>query len=91
MFYVYILKSRRDGKIYIGFTSDLSNRLEEHNSGKTKSTSYRTPLDLVYYEAYKSRDDAEKREKMLIFTQFKEIIDVLDRPRKGKAKQRSGG
>jgi len=65
MFYVYILKSRKNGNIYIGFTSDLRKRLEEHNSGKTKSTSYRTPLDLVYYEAYKSRDDAEKREKML--------------------------
>lgn len=65
MFYVYILKSRKDGNLYIGFTSDLRKRLEEHNSGKTKSTSYRTPLDLVYYEAYKSRDDAEKREKML--------------------------
>ncbi|MEK7181462.1 MAG: GIY-YIG nuclease family protein [Patescibacteria group bacterium] len=65
MFYVYILKSRKDGNIYIGFTSDLSKRLKEHNSGKTKSTSYRIPLDLIYYEAYKSRDDAEKREKML--------------------------
>ena len=65
MFYVYILKSKKDENLDIGFTADLRRRLEEHNSGKTKSTSYRTPLDLVYYEAYKSRDDAEKREKML--------------------------
>lgn len=65
MFYVYILKSQKDKNIYVGFTSDLERRLKEHNSGKTKSTSYRIPLDLVYYEAYKSRSDAEKREKML--------------------------
>jgi len=34
MFYVYILKSEKDGKLYIGYTNDLKRRLEEHNSGK---------------------------------------------------------
>lgn len=65
MFYVYILKSLKDGKLYIGFTRDLRKRLKEHNSGVSRSTKSRTPFELVYYEAYKSRSDAEKREKML--------------------------
>ena len=65
MFYVYILKSRKDGKLYIGYTNDLKRRVEEHNSGKNLSTKFRRPFELIYYEAYKSKEDAEHREDML--------------------------
>ena len=65
MFYVYILKSKKDDKLYIGYTNDLKRMLQEHNSGENKSTKYRLPLELIYYEAYKSKADAEKREDML--------------------------
>ncbi len=65
MFYVYILKSKKDGKLYIGYTNDLKRRVEEHNSGKNISTKSRRPFELVYYEAYKSDDDAKHREDML--------------------------
>ena len=50
MFYVYILKSKRDKKCYIGSTNDLVRRVKEHNNGKIFSTKYRNPLFLVYYE-----------------------------------------
>ncbi|MDZ7611347.1 MAG: GIY-YIG nuclease family protein [Candidatus Moranbacteria bacterium] len=63
MFYVYVLKSKKDNKLYIGFTSDLKRRLAEHEKGKTNSTKLRLPLDLVYYEAHKSEADARRREK----------------------------
>ena len=69
MFYVYVLKSLRDGKLYIGQTHDLRKRLEEHNTAKSTATSYRGPLRLVYYEAYGARRDADRREKRL--KQFK--------------------
>ena len=65
MFYVYVLKSMADGKLYIGQTSDLRKRVAEHNAGKNTATSYRGPLHLVYYEAYVSRRDADRREKRL--------------------------
>lgn len=65
MFYVYALKSKKDGKLYIGYTNDLKRRVEEHNSGKNISTKFRRPFELVYYEAYKSEDDAKHREDML--------------------------
>lgn len=65
MFYVYILKSKVDDKLYYGYTKDLRRRIEEHNSGKNKSTKGRYPLDLVYYEAYRNKSDAKYREKML--------------------------
>ena len=65
MFYVYILRSKKDGRLYIGFTNDLKRRVGEHNSGENRSTKSGVPFELIYYEAYKSREDAEKREKML--------------------------
>lgn len=65
MYYVYILKSLKDNKIYTGFSSNLKLRLKEHMEGKVISTSYRRPLKLVYYEAYLSEEDAQKREKYL--------------------------
>lgn len=65
MFYVYILKSKKDGNLYIGSTNDLERRVEEHNAGLVFSTKARVPLDLIYYEAYKSQMDARNREKNL--------------------------
>jgi len=63
MYYVYILKSKKDGKLYIGSTNNLWRRIKEHNYGLLKSTKSRLPFEIVYYEAYKSEKDARKREK----------------------------
>ncbi len=65
MYYVYVLKSKKDNKTYIGLTNDLRKRLIEHNQGLNKSTEYRRPLILIYYEAYASLKDAQIREKKL--------------------------
>ena len=65
MFYTYIIKSIKDKKLYIGYTSNLRKRLKEHNSKLNKSTKPRVPFKLVYYEAYASEDDAIKREHNL--------------------------
>lgn len=65
MFYVYVLKSKKTGDIYIGYTIDLKARLEKHNNGKSFATKSKTPWELVYYEAFKDKQDALVREKML--------------------------
>ena len=66
MYYVYLSRSvRHKGKIYIGFTSDLKKRLGEHFSGKNYTTRRMLPVELVYYEAYRSKGDARDREKKL--------------------------
>ena len=65
MFFVYILKSLSDKKLYTGFTNNLKNRLNKHNQGKIFSTKSRRPFKLIYYEAYLSEEDAKKREKYL--------------------------
>jgi len=64
-YYVYILESEKDEGWYTGYTSDLKKRLTEHHAGYTKSTKYRCPLKLIYYEACRSIDDAVAREKYL--------------------------
>ena len=64
-YYVYVLRSVKDGKKYVGFTKNLKQRLEQHKSGKVASTVNRRPLDLIYYEACISIDDATHREKYL--------------------------
>jgi len=79
MFYVYVLKSKKDEDLYIGSTNDLRGRLKEHNSGVVRSTQGRIPLELMYYEAYKSEKDARKREQNLklrsrAFAQLKKRI-----------------
>ncbi len=66
MYYVYVLKSLGlKDKIYIGYTSDLNKRLKEHMTGKNYTTARILPVELVYYEAYKSKMDAQSREKQL--------------------------
>jgi len=65
MYYVYILKSGKDGKLYIGSTDDLRKRFREHNEGKVFATRHRRPLLLIYYEAYPKEWQARKREKQL--------------------------
>ena len=65
MFYVYVLKSKKDAKLYIGYTDDLNRRLQEHNRGMVPSTKPRAPFALVYYESYASISDAKHREDML--------------------------
>ena len=65
MFYVYVLKSKKDENLYIGSTNDLKRRFSEHNRGLCRSTKSRTPFELIYYESYLIEDDARKREKNL--------------------------
>lgn len=61
--YVYILRSAADNNLYIGCTNDLKKRVSEHNRGLSFATKPRTPFEIIYYEAYLHRKDAEQREK----------------------------
>jgi len=65
MFYVYILKSKKDSELYIGSTNDLKKRIKQHKAGLVRSTKFRNPFILVYYEAYFSENDARRREQGL--------------------------
>ncbi|MEK7503722.1 MAG: GIY-YIG nuclease family protein [Patescibacteria group bacterium] len=77
MFYVYILKSERNGKLYKGLTNDLKRRVKEHNSGNSEFTRNNGPWKLIYYEAFVSEKDARKEELFLKSGKGKERIKYL--------------
>ena len=55
MYYVYVIK-QTTGNLYIGYTTDLQRRMKEHQAKLS---------DLIYYEAYKVKQDATQRECQL--------------------------
>jgi len=63
--YVYIIKSSKDNRYYIGETADVAKRLEYHNAGLQRSTRNRIPFTLVYVEELEDRKAALKREKQI--------------------------
>ena len=65
MFTVYVLRSSKDLRLYIGMTDDVVARVAKHNKGGVPSTRYRRPLNLVYREKVPTRIEARNREKFL--------------------------
>ena len=63
MFFAYVIQSEIDGSLYKGHSEDLQRRLQQHNSGKTKSIKSKIPYALIYSEEFKTRAEAIKREK----------------------------
>jgi putative endonuclease len=63
VFFVYVLRSQRDGALYIGLTQDVARRLQQHNRGHQRSTRVRQPFALVLSERFETRDAARAREK----------------------------
>ena len=59
---LYMLRCR-DGSLYTGITTDVEKRLAAHNAGKGgKYTRSRLPVELVYYEAFETKQEAMSRE-----------------------------
>lgn len=82
MFYVYVLRSQKDGYCYYGQSKDHKKRLRLHNAGKVKSTRKRTPFILIGYKSFKTRNDARWFEYMLkkhgdIKKKFLKELEVL--------------
>jgi putative endonuclease len=75
MYYVYILRSLKDKKLYIGQTGNLERRIAEHNLGICKSTKSGIPFELEHFEIYDTRSEAMKREKELKSGKVRERIN----------------
>jgi putative endonuclease len=74
---VYVLISQKDGKLYVGYTTDLMQRVADHNAGKNTSTAPRRPLKLAYCEFHTSQGDAERREKYFKTTAGKRALGLM--------------
>jgi len=65
MHYTYVLLSKKDNKLYTGYTNNLKQRIRKHSSGQVISTKARLPIQLIYYEVCGNKKDARAREKYL--------------------------
>lgn len=74
---VYILFRRRDLLLYVGYTTNIEQRVKYHNSGKTKSTAPRRPLDLIFCEFYLLEADARRREMYFKTAAGKKAIKLM--------------
>ena len=75
MNFTYIVRCS-DGTLYAGWTNDLEKRMKAHNNGSgAKYTRTRRPVELVYYEAFETKEEAMRREY---------TIKQLSRPEKLK-------
>ena len=64
-FYVYVLESESSDRLYTGHTKNIDERVNQHNSGKSRYTRGRGPWRLMFYEEYATRGEAMVREKFL--------------------------
>lgn len=64
-YFVYILVSHKDNKLYVGCTSDLERRLDRHNKGFIMATKNRKPFSLIHHEKYLDEAKAFNRERFL--------------------------
>ncbi len=76
-FYVYILKSSRDGQYYIEQSSDINLRLRRHNEGSSRYTKGRGPWELVHQESYATRSEAMCRERILKGLKRRDLIERI--------------
>ena len=65
MYYVYILKSKQDGSRYVGVTSDLKRRIQEHNNGSARYSSAKRPYSIIWYCAFHNKNKAYAFEQYL--------------------------
>jgi len=65
MEYTYVLRSKIDNNLYIGYTPNLRIRDIKHNKGLVKATATRRPLELVYYEACLTKKKRLKEKNIL--------------------------
>ena len=65
MYYVYVIKSKVDGRPYIGFSNELKQRIKDHNAGKSVYTAGYKPWISVFYAAFQDKKMAKRFEGYL--------------------------
>lgn len=60
---VYVLYSKKDGELYIGYSAEVRRRIDEHTRGQVTATRTRRPLVIILCESFANKKDALQREK----------------------------
>jgi len=74
MYYVYFLKSEKNGDLYIGSCENVNIRVERHNKGLVRSTKAYRQWKLMGFEEYNTRSEAFRREMFLKTGQQRELL-----------------
>src|ERR1700686_1163470 len=77
MFYVYVLRSGKTGRRYVGFCEDLDDRLRRHNAGESKATKHGIPWTLLHTERFSTRTEALERERYYKTGRGRDELDQL--------------
>ncbi len=81
MHYVYVIKSQKDGRLYVGMTTNLEQRIKEHNAGYQFSTKDYKPWTLVHFRTFPTRQEARIMEKYFKSGYGKEHLRTIIEPR----------
>jgi putative endonuclease len=79
MCYVYVLKSQKDKRFYVGSANNIELRLKDHNQGRVKSTKNRSPFMLFYKEKFANRQEARQREMFVKNMKSSRFIEKLSK------------
>ena len=77
MYFVYILRSVVNQKLYVGFSEDIDERLKAHNCGDVISTKTHRPWKRIFHECYTNKADALRREHYLKTTAGKRGLKIM--------------
>jgi len=73
--FVYILKSKKNNRYYVGSTNNLERRIAEHNSGRSKYTSLNVPYELRFSQIFDSISIARKVENWIKRQKDKDFLE----------------
>lgn len=77
MFHLYVLRSEKTGRRYVGSTQDVAARLRQHNSGQSRATKYGVPWRLIHEEQFPTRAEAVQRERFYKTGKGRDLLDQL--------------
>jgi putative endonuclease len=78
MYYVYVLRSQKNGKRYVGYTAkEIEVRLKEHNYGSNQWAKQNGPFELAYADEFSNKKEAIDWEKFLKSGQGRQCLDEL--------------
>lgn len=75
--HVYVLISLKDNQFYIGTTTDVARRFQQHKVGQNISTKSRRPLKLIYVESFINPRDAARRERYFKTTKGRTTLNIM--------------
>ena len=77
MFHVYVLKSQKTGRRYVGSCANLATRVRRPNLGHSKATRHGVPWTLVHSETFSNRADATRKERYYKTGRGRDELDQL--------------